>query len=305
MNIVPFVHAVSWGNLSRLTDVLVRADIDTMYRTDHVLFGRELGRQFPELAEIGAHILHELNGPAGLCVIDDLQRLDIPAEALPAAFVALCYQVGVPSNHNDDHQVVWHVRDRADQLGREVTFSERAGEAPFHTDSAFAVQPEEYFGLYTVRAADCGGGSSRIIPANRLLAAINATEEGRRHRQTLERELFPFKVPAAFSETGRVRFGKVINNGKLRYRYDAIRRGMQEMPERVSQAMIDALVWFDAFVETAVPPIEIRLAAGQAIFVNNMRVLHARSNYTDSARHLLRVRMHAHEDSISAGLLRN
>lgn len=305
MNIIPFVHSVSWGNLSRLADVLGRADIGTMYRTNHALFGQEVGRQFPELAEIGSHILHELNGPAGLCVIDDLLRLDIPAEALPAAFVALCYQVGVPTSHNDEQQVVWHVRDRAGALGRETTFSERAGEAPFHTDSAFALRPEEYFGLYTVRPADCGGGLSRIIPATRLLAAINATEEGRRHRQTLERELFPFKVPAAFSGTGRVSFGKILNNGKLRYRHDSIRRGMEEVPARVNRAMIEAVTWFDAFIETAVPPIEIRLAAGQAIFVNNQRVLHARSNYTDSARHLLRVRMHAHQGSIPAGLLRN
>lgn len=305
MNIIPFVHTISWGNLSRLADVLTRTDIDTMYRTDPSLFGQELGRQFPELVEIGAHILHELNGPAGMCVIDDLQRLDIPAEALPAAFVALCHQVGVPTSHNDDHQVVWHVRDRADQLAREATFSERVGEAPFHTDSAFALYPEEYFGLYTVTPAECGGGVSRIIPGTRLIAAMNVTEEGRYYRQILERNLFPFKVPAAFSQTGRVSFGKILNNGKLRYRHDSIRHGMEEVPARVTRAMIDALTWFDAFVETAVPPIEIRLAAGQAIFVNNQRVLHARSNYTDSRRHLLRVRMHAHEEGIPAGLLRN
>lgn len=305
MNIIPFVHGISWGNLSRLADVLNRTEIDTLFRTDQASFGRELGRQFPELAEIGAHILHELNGPAGLCVIDDLQRLDIQPEALPAAFVALCHQVGVPTSHNDDHQVVWHVRDRADSLSREVTFSERAGEAPFHTDSAFAIQPEAYFGLYTVTPAECGGGVSRIIPATRLLAAMNATEEGRYFRQILERELFPFKVPAAFSETGRVVFGKVLNNGKLRYRYDAIRRGIEAVPARVTAAMTDALTWFDAFVETAVPPIEIRLGAGQAIFVNNQRVLHARSNYTDTRRHLLRVRMHAHGQAMPVGLLRN
>jgi alpha-ketoglutarate-dependent taurine dioxygenase len=68
---------------------------------------------------------------------------------------------------------------------------------------------------------------------------------------------------------------------------------MAAAPARVSTAMIEALAWFDALVESAVPPIELALAAGQAIFVNNQRVLHARSDYRDPERHLLRVRMHA------------
>jgi len=292
MNIVPFVHAVSWGNLSNLASALRESEIATLPQADYLRLGSEFSGRFPELAEIGAHVLHQLNGPAGFCVIDDLNRLDLPPEAIAAAFVMLCHQIGTPSSHNEEHKVVWDVRDRG-AAERERTFSERTGEAPFHTDSAFAIRPEEYFGLYTLQAADCGGGLSRIIPATRLLAAMNASAEGRHFRQVLERNFYPFKIPPAFSSSGRVIFGKIIDNGKLRYRHDCIRQGMAESPARVTSEMADALAWFDALVEGGVQPIEMGLAAGQAVFVNNRRVLHARSDYQDAKRHLLRVRMHA------------
>lgn len=264
--------------------------------TDFEPYGREIVEKFPQLHEIAAGILEDLEGPTAFRVIDDLNKLPIPDDRKAAAYVALCHLVGLPSSHNNKNEIVWHVRERRTEGRRRAdrTFSEKTGEAPFHTDSAFSAHPEEFFGLYCVRMARCGGGQTKLIHADHLRAALEASPEGRSCLEVMAREEYPFKTPLAFDSGATVHTGKLFHDGILRYRHDVVMKGVEEAPERVTTEMLVTLKWFNKFLENKVKPIEMFLQDGQAIFVNNNRMLHARSDYHDAQRHLIRVRMHRH-----------
>ena len=84
-----------------------------------------------------------------------------PETVRDSLVLALTQSIGKPTDHNLDKRVLWPVKPRAEAVRRMVdyktTFSEEAGEAPLHSDSAFAPAPEKYNCLFVVRQATAGG----------------------------------------------------------------------------------------------------------------------------------------------------
>lgn len=264
--------------------------------TDFDPYGIQIIEQFPQLRDLAERIITALDSPTAFIVIDDLNHLPIANDRKAAAYVALCHLVGQPTGHSNRFDVVWQVRERRTEGRKRAdrTFSEKAGEAPFHTDSAFAEHPEQFLALYCVKMARCGGGQTKLIHADQLLETLEASEEGRFHLEVLSRCEYPFKTPLAFDAAATVHSGKIFTDGVLRYRHDVIMKGLEEAPENVTTEMLITLKWFNKFLEKKMKPLEMFLHEGQAIFVNNYRMLHARTNYHDAQRHLIRVRMHRH-----------
>lgn len=55
--------------------------------------------------------------------------------------------------------------------------------------------------------------------------------------------------------------------------------------------MVESLEWFNEFIETKAEYEEFRLNDGETMIFDNRRVLHARTDYEDVKRHLLRIRV--------------
>ncbi len=190
--------------------------------------------------------------------------------------------------------------DRPVEQGKTPTFSEALGEAPLHTDSAFSDAPERYNALYCVTEASCGGGLSKLVSGPAVIADLETTADGRRCIELLRRLHFPFRVPDAFFASSRLITAPVLGDAPLvRFRPDCIERGFAMRPDLDTPDHRWAFDYFRAAAETHRSQTLHRLRSGEMIVFCNHRLLHARTDYTDPARHLTRVRMRQRAVSVA------
>lgn len=248
---------------------------------------------WPTIGRLSDEIKEVLDKNGGGCVVRGITKGDEDLYLKKWAFLLLMAQIGEPTGHDDNHALVWDVKHRGQVISREVTFSERTGEAPFHTDSAFAAHPEPFFALHAIRAAQCQGGLSRVIEINSLKRQLNSVRDGDVHMSVMEENLFPFRTPDAFSSEEKIVWAPILEGNTIKFRYDSIRRGLVDSmhDNRISTQMIESLEWFNEFVETRAVYEEFRLNDGETMIFDNRRVLHARTDYEDVERHLLRIRV--------------
>ncbi len=248
---------------------------------------------WPALFDLARMIRELVKLEPGCVVLRGLGFNRYPREVRDSLVLALTAAVGKPTDHNADKRVLWpvHPRDMGDGYRR--TFSEEAGEAPLHSDSAFAREPEKYGCLFVVREAEDGGGLSIVINVRRLLTELAASEEGRECLDVLRSRDFPFWVPDAFVKGQRVITAPVIAERPLvRFRYDSIMNGFALRPELQTNERVWAVEHFRAAAERCEGRITYPLRRGEALIFDNHYILHARTDFADPDRLLIRVRMH-------------
>src|SRR5581483_5574438 len=103
---------------------------------------------WPALTELAASTRAIIAAGPGAVVIRGLGFEAYDAATRASLLLAFTSAIGVPTDHAKDRRVLWPIQERPSRPGRVQTFSVRTGEAPFHTDSAFAPAPERYNGLY-------------------------------------------------------------------------------------------------------------------------------------------------------------
>lgn len=248
---------------------------------------------WPQLIDFAAMVRAIIAAGPGAVVI---RRLGFEAHE-PATraslLLALTSAIGMPTDHAKDRRVLWPIKERPPRAGRVQTFSERTGEAPFHTDSAFAPDPERYNGLYVVQRAGCGGGLSRLISAQRVIDAIAETDDGALCLDLLRNLRFPFHIPEAFYRTGpRVITAPILaDKPTIRFRPDSIQQGFEVMPELATNQHRWAFQKIWEAIETHDDVLEYMLQDGEFIVFDNHRLLHARGDFRDPSRYLVRIRM--------------
>lgn len=219
-------------------------------------------------------------------------------EDIRADFEAVASRFGTVTAHGGTRQKVWRIAPRL-HLDHVPTFSEADGEAPFHTDNSWVLEPEHYFALLVIRPANVGG-ESVLYPVPDLLRDFARTPWGPASIRTLRERHFPFAVPVVFRSeaenaariTPVVTSPVILNDSMIRYRYDILAAGFRARPDLASAGRFTAVEQLHAFVarvrQTAPT---IRLEAGDLLIANNYTVLHARTDFTDPKRLLLRARM--------------
>jgi len=261
------------------------------------------------LAETAAHYWPEINELAGL--VRDMVALDpacvvlrglgynrFPQPIRDTLVLALTEGVGQPTDHNLDKRVLWPITPRAEVVRKTVdyktTFSEEAGEAPLHSDSAFAPEPEKYNALFTVKQANAGGVSV-VLNVPRLLSDIARTGEGRECLEILRGQEFPFRVPDAFYNGGeRVITAPVLGDRPIvRFRHDCLMAGFALRENLRTNERLWAIEHFREAAETSEARVFYQLQPDEAIILDNHAILHARTDFEDRDRHLIRVRMRA------------
>jgi alpha-ketoglutarate-dependent taurine dioxygenase len=220
---------------------------------------------------------------------------------ISADLEALVSQLGTVTAHGASRQRIWRIAPRPD-LDHVPTFSEAAGEAPLHTDNSWVGRPEEYFALLVIRPA-YDGGESLLCPVRKLLRDFGCTRHGRAVIRALRTRQFPFAMPVVFRSTDEnaakvtpvVTSPVLLSRTALRYRYDVLQAGFQVRPQLATAESVDAVEAFNEFL-TGVRQTHrtIRMESGDLLLANNYTVLHARTDFTDPRRLLLRARIARH-----------
>jgi len=250
----------------------------------------------PQLLEIADAVRGIVATGAGAVLVQGLgfeRAAALHGEAVRDGLVlALTSAIGEPTDHCADKRVMWPVQSRAVAAGKKATFSEDLGEAPLHTDSAFSRDPERYNALYVVRQSRCGGGSSVVVNGPNFLNDFAKTLHGANCIRFMRKNDYAFRVPDAFFRGERMITGKILSDDPMiRFRHDCIEAGFDLCPELATEEHRFYYSLFRNAVEAHDSRTEFMMSDGDLVVFDNTRLLHARTDYQDPARLLIRVRM--------------
>lgn len=232
----------------------------------------------------------------GFALLKDMPFDTQDIEKTKAQFLSFCQQLGepIPHNHSAD-SLVWSIRSMPYSESKFVTHSERNSEAELHTDSAFSENPEDFFCLFVVTKAECGGGESLLLSASNLLKEIRKSPDGERFEHLLRTKNYPFLIPTVFRKNleAEIEFnaGPILVGNTIRYRSDVIERCLEVDPSLFDDGMIEALEFMRSAVNSSESTLSGTLETRDLVILHNKTMLHGRSAFTDENRHLLRVRM--------------
>lgn len=251
------------------------------------------------LAETGAG-LRELTAK-GYCgiFIDRLGLSEFSAADRSKLLLSLGLAMGFPTPTDQKQQrLLWDVMPRTNlPRGYAATFSEQAVGADLHTDSSFYAQPEKLFFLYVVHSARCGGGESIMLNARHIKDQLLAKPDGVYLLRLLSQPIFPFQTPAAFAKGGAldpadVYVGSVFNDEPFfRFRHDMILKGFDARPDLKTPEALYALQQIQDVIEHGCEVVRHWCDDDALIIADNHVNLHGRTNFQDTKRHLVRVRI--------------
>jgi alpha-ketoglutarate-dependent taurine dioxygenase len=228
----------------------------------------------------------------GLSCFPELERTQL--------LCALSLALGYPTPTDPrEGRLLWDVKARPLPKGHFATFSEHSDRADLHTDTQYYTQPENYFLLYSIRAARCGGGKSILCNGREVQAQLLETQEGQEAYDVLSSYLFPFRIPTTFTQSGNVNviettLAPIFSAEPLiRFRMDTLEKGFQARPDLNTAEARAALKAFIHTLENKVKVLKHSLADDDLMICDNHTALHGRTVYLDQHRHLIRVRMGA------------
>lgn len=236
-----------------------------------------------EVDTVGVAILEETN----------VERLDDEMAQLTAITISSVF--GAPTRTDQkDQRIAWPIHyDPDTNLTR--TYSQSLGEAAFHTDTQYFEKPERYFGMFCIVADEEGKGTSELLDGRSVMKRYR--EEHGDVAYALLGEKYPFKVPSVFTRHARdedleVTWAPIYDDGskKIRYRMDTIAAALEIPGINIKDSQREAIQKLDKLLETF-DPMRHHLTPGQAILIDNHRMLHARTAFDNSDRFLYRIRM--------------
>ncbi|OEJ22856.1 hypothetical protein AR457_37055 [Streptomyces agglomeratus] len=239
------------------------------------------------------------------CVLRGSGFLDVPGAQRTSWVKELTELMGSVSDSNrfDERSGVF-VDEVApvEPASKDVTFALGACEA--HSDESSKIQPEDIVFLWCVRPAE-HGGESLLWPVEELVEDISVQPGGTEALETLRGPDFLFG--GRLRNPPRVLRGPVLfgTNG-IRFRLGSLLDAQDVSGMPMSDAQASAVGQLTAAVRR-VRPYRAALDAGDVLVFMNRKTLHARSDFTDRDRLLLRTRCFSpdlsNSDEDSAGWL--
>jgi hypothetical protein len=249
--------------------------------------------EWNDLQSLGNNIVNILESEQKFVVIKNLPFRNYPRPLIDYLFASLSLCLGNITVHNSSNNPIWDVTLR-DTGGREPTFSELNVEAPLHTDSAFRLVPEKYFGLWAIQTAR-RGGKSTAIEIERVIEFLKASALGRQCLDLLSSRKFPFCVPPAFATTQQgveiIQAPILGDSPSIRFRIDTLMAGFKHHPELATPERLWAVKYFEGALNNCPDRLEFKLNDGDVVFFNNHTMLHGRTAFSDRKRLLLRIRI--------------
>jgi hypothetical protein len=207
--------------------------------------------------------------------------------------------LGRPLAQNVQGTLLYDVRDTGQDVRYGARFSVTNAESTFHTDNSFGSEVADYVGLLCQNTAQ-EGGLSQIVSA----LAVHNDLLGQ-HPDVLEVLYRPFHFDRRGGvrpgETPTARFPILLGDGQellCRYLRYWIETGHERAGEPLTAEQVRALDVFDAVLAQPSLRAEFALKPGDLFFINNRRILHNRTAFTDHAeperrRHLVRLWLRA------------
>lgn len=272
------------------------ADLDPLDPQSLELYRRRLAEVAPGLCDFAQAVKIRLLCGAMAVEVDQIGLKELPLATKRHVLYALANLIGEPTATDPRRRrVLWDVKPRSLPPGHFATFSEHDGEARFHTDTQYYPNPERFFFLYAVQAARCGGGKSYFADATDLIHRMTRTASGCRAFATLSTVRVPFRSPSAFARSNEAEYtwAPIITAVPLiRYREDTLLDCEHCFPDVPWREIKAALTCFSEAAAAASTSRTV-LPDDSIVFVNNHQALHARTEFKDQERHLIRVRMNA------------
>lgn len=247
--------------------------------------------QYHKLASI---IRKELNG-VGYVVVTDFNVNLNDIEDCRSKYLAIAEKVGKPVSHDTNDSIIWDIRPNPASSSFVKTYSEHSHEAQMHTDSQYSSYPEDYFGLLTLKQADCGGGESYLLSLEDVLGSLRELDNSANIENTLRHTDFPFIVPNVFKKNPdcefEFNFGPMFKEHEIRFRVDTFEKAINVRPDLCSEQQIKAFEALKSVIINNPKTLAFYLQPQDLIFINNKTMLHGRSEFQDQSRHLLRIRL--------------
>jgi alpha-ketoglutarate-dependent taurine dioxygenase len=232
-------------------------------------------------------------------LVRQLGLVGVEVDQQRKAVFALATLLGDPSPNLPFQHVVWDVRNQAENRSGHTSFSENDQKADYHTDNGALPIPERFFLLYAVRAAECGGGVSKLRDIRVVKNRLAETQEGRDIIRVLTGTKLPKRIPQALRTGADVasdgyQYSPVFaDKPMVRWRTHGLYRGLAARPEYDTPEVRNALDTVRGLLEEEGNE-ELRevLPTDGLLVIDNHVALHGRSAFTDPHRHLLRLRFH-------------
>ncbi len=210
-------------------------------------------------------------------------------------FLEISNLVGLPIGHDANNKIIWDIKSNANSKSFIKTYSEHSHEAELHTDSQYSSYPEDYFGLLTLKKAECGGGISYLLKLEDILDDLRSLPDGKTLEKILKETNYPFIVPNVFkkqsSEEYEFNFGPILRDNEIRFRVDTFEKALNQKGSLCTEEQIKAYKILKGIILENVKTEKLFLEEQDLIFINNKTMLHGRGEFTDENRHLLRIRM--------------
>ncbi|MEQ8546874.1 MAG: TauD/TfdA family dioxygenase [Cyclobacteriaceae bacterium] len=210
-------------------------------------------------------------------------------------FLEISEEIGQPISHDGQNSIIWDIKSNPKSDSLIKTYSEHSHEAELHTDSQYSEYPEDYFGLLTLKKALCGGGRSLLLSLKDILTELRELPEGFEIEKTLRESDYPFIVPNVFkkdhSKNVEFNFGPILRNNEIRFRVDTFEKAISNRPDLCTGQQLEAYQTLKEIILNSKNTKYFYLENRDLIFINNKTMLHGRESFTDSERHLLRIRM--------------
>ena len=233
---------------------------------------------------------------AAALVIDELHLAGFEPAVRAQLLYALALAMGFPTPSNQRQAtLLWTVKPQPATGDRDQTYSEHSELADLHSDSQAYPVPEEFFYLYAVHAARCGGGVSQLCSAGSIVEALSSSAEGRAALEVLQRPVFPFFISAGSAAAGNadaVTVAPILGDRPaIRFRRDVLEAGFGARPDLDTPEARQAVAVLLATLGTGAPVVEHLLRDDAIVLCNNWALLHGRTRFEDQERYLVRVRM--------------
>ena len=224
-------------------------------------------------ADLAALLAFIKTGP-GLVVMRGFPVDKYTPEEMQTVYWGIGAHFGIGCSQSADGDYLGHVTN-VEKASRGYT---TARELSLHTDSA------EIVGLLCVRDAREGGMSIYVssLKVHEIIARehpeyVAVLERGfrcdRRGEEAAEDDaVTPYRVPVFSEQDGLL---------STRFVRGVIDRGAETLGKPLTELERDALAFFETVAQRDEVRLELRLAPGEASFINNYEMLHARTAFVD------------------------
>jgi alpha-ketoglutarate-dependent taurine dioxygenase len=196
--------------------------------------------------------------------------------------------LGMPTSHTfDESNFTWEVKTK-DYSSNDYSFS--SSFVPLHTDSFFSKKPEKYFFLYAHKTSLLDEGITTLADFFNIREQLLSSKQGTKYYEVLSKKLYPSRVPRIFNTNLEVNWSPIVFKDSIRFRMDRLEAAFDLIDKDYRPIMVEAIEYLNNIIQDERHINRIKLDQNDVILIDNGRMLHGRTEFTNADRTLIRIR---------------